>query len=218
MQSQSIEGVGNIREGEYDRISVSGVGTCKGDITVRELIISGVFKETGRVKAEKIRCEGVGEFSSNVRVNNLYVNGTIKLNGEAKLEAEEIKCGGCISVRGEVSADNIEIDGYIKAREIYGEDIVINSKDGKYGKSGFLKGIGDFFGGLNYIRNGSSECDIIEATNITLHNVTAKQVNGENITIGENCVIDRVDCSGKLKIHSSAIVKEISGATQKVTE
>ena len=71
MHSQTIEGVGSISGGEYERISIEGVGNSKGDITVKQLDIEGVFKSNGKIKAETIECEGVAEFSDTIRAKVL---------------------------------------------------------------------------------------------------------------------------------------------------
>lgn len=220
MQSQTVDGIGSIMGGEYEQVSISGVGTSKGDITVKELEISGVFKGKGMVKAGRIHCEGVGEFSENIRANNIYIDGVMKVSNRAKLEAEEVVCDGCLTINSELSTDKLVVDGFIKAKEIFGEVIIINSVKGNKGLGKkftgvFLVGIGDLFTGIKGFNNGGSQVDLIEATNITLRNVRAKQVNGANITIGENCVIENVDCTGSLRVHNTAIVRNITGASVK---
>lgn len=219
MHSQTIEGVGSISGGEYDRIGIEGVGNSKGDITVRDLDIEGVFKSSGKINAGSIRCEGVAEFSDNIRTNKMMIEGVMKLSRNAKVEAEEIICDGCMFTKSEISTDKLYVDGCIKAHEIFGEEIIINSKARFNNKLGsLLKSIGDAIVLFGNSKNGSSKADLIEATNITIHNTQVREVNGANITIGENCEVDHVDCTGTLRIHHTAIVKKITGVTAKYTE
>lgn len=220
MQSQVVDGVGSIMGGEYDRLEISGVGTGKGDITANILTVNGVFKSNGKLNAGEILCGGVGEFTQDIRAKHAVISGVMKLSSGAKFEAEEIFCDGCLSMKSELSADKIKIDGCIKAREIFGEEIDINShhrSDSKF--KGLLKDIGDFFGSIsNGFLSSSSEAELIEATNITLRNVRVKQVNGADIIIGENCIIDNVDCTHSLRVHHTAKINNITGVSPKYTE
>lgn len=202
MNSQTIEGVGSISGGEYERISIEGVGNSKGDITVKYLDIEGVFKSNGKIKAETIQCEGVAEFSDKIRANKMIIEGVMKFSKNANVEAEEIICDGCI-----------------KANEIYGEEIIIHTKPFMNRRvNSLLKSITDAFDWFVHSSKSASKADLIEATTITIHNTNVHQINGANITIGENCEVDHVDCTGTLRIHHSAIVKKITGVTAKYTE
>ncbi|WP_066716099.1 hypothetical protein [Clostridium sp. Marseille-P299] len=219
MHSQTIEGVGSISGGEYDRIGIEGVGNSKGDIIVKELDIEGVFKSSGKIKADSIQCEGVAELSDDVRANKLIIEGVMKLSKNAKLEAEEIICDGCMYTKSEISTDRLYVDGCIKAQEIFGEEIIINSKSSVTSKiNSLLKNINESFAIFGNAKKSSSKADLIEATTVTIHNTQVREINGANITIGENCEVDHVDCTGTLRVHHTAIVKKITGVTPKYTE
>ena len=219
MNSQTIEGVGSISGGEYERISIEGVGNSKGDITVKYLDIEGVFKSNGKIKAETIQCEGVAEFSDKIRANKMIIEGVMKFSKSANVEAEEIICDGCLVTKSEISTDRLLVDGCIKANEIYGEEIIIHTKPFMNRRvSSLLKSITDAFDWFVHSSKSASKADLIEATTITIHNTNVHQINGANITIGENCEVDHVDCTGTLRIHHSAIVKKITGVTAKYTE
>ena len=51
-----------------------------------------------------------------------------------RFEVDKIECTGILSVDGEVNADNIISEGIIKAHEVYGDYVEINSiRKSKFG-------------------------------------------------------------------------------------
>ena len=40
----NIEGIGSIREGQYEAITIDGVGTIQGDISVKRIEVNGKSK------------------------------------------------------------------------------------------------------------------------------------------------------------------------------
>ena len=203
----NIEGVVTFPGGRFDELRIDGVCTSDGSIEANRLDINGVFTAKGDVLAEKFDCDGIVTIEGNLRVKKADIDGVTTIQGE-KVEADYIKCDGVLTARNQVSADVIEADGFINAREIVGDSIRIRS----FRKSGifklFLK-VKEVFGNPDF-----SKIDLIEATTIELRGVRAMAVNGQDIVIGPACIIDRVDCSGSLRIDSDATVKEIISAAK----
>lgn len=193
-----MEGVGKINGGEFQSLKVEGVGTCPSNIKAENLEIEGVFNCSGDVDAGYLYCEGVANFKANIRAKKLVVEGVFNSKGGSKIEAEEIICEGVIKTSGEILADRITAEGCIAAKEIYGDDIRINSK---YHANRVI----------NFFNREKSEVNLIEATTIELCGVTADVINGKDITIGPNCKIEKIDCSGTLFVDRSAIVRTITG-------
>lgn len=197
MNTVNFKGVGQIDGGEYGTVSVDGVCNCSGDIKAESIIIDGVFKSTGAVESAFIHCDGVAELKSHIRAGKLEVDGVVNVKGGTKIEATEIECDGVINLDGEISADIINADGYISAKEIVGDKIIIKSHSSR---------LTQFFTKWKH-----SKIDLIEATTVELKGVTARSVNGKDISIGPRCRIQKIDCSGTLYIHKNAEVKEITG-------
>lgn len=124
-----------------------------------------------------------------------------------KLEAEYLDCEGCLSTAGDLYVDVLKAEGSIKAKGIYGDRIDIDSKGTSF------HGIKKVLEKMN-LRHSSNASKIttIEATTIYLTGVNAVTVNGHDIVIGPDCVIDTIDCSGTLKVHESSKVNHIIGA------
>jgi len=190
-----IEGVGTIKGGVYGELRVDGVCTIEGDLTAESLKINGVCSCSGDVTAKLFNCDGVLTVSGNLRAGVADIDGVCTVNG-SKVEADQIDCDGVLSVEGEISADIIEADGKINAYEIVGDRIRVKSYWKNHGPLRALFKIGEKF----------STIDLIEGTNIELRGVRAKSVSGQNVRIGKNCEIDRVDASGELNVHPSARV------------
>lgn len=196
MQDFSMEGVSKMNGGEFGKIRVDGVGSCTGDLKAESLTVDGTFKCDGTVDTGLLRCDGAAAFTSNIRAKQIDVNGVINVKSGIRIEAEHIKCDGVINVNGEISADVIRADGCIKAKEIVGDQIYINTH------------IHRFFHSIFKL----SQVDLIEATSIELHGVRAQSVNGKDIVIGPHCRIDSIDCSGTLFIDSTSLVGTVTGS------
>lgn len=196
-----IEGVGTITGGVYDVLDIDGVCTVEGDLKAEELKIDGVFTCNGSIEAEKLDCDGVVTINGNLRAGTADIDGVVTVSG-SKIEADLIICDGVLSVEGEISADVIEADGKINAKEIVGDRILINSN----WKNGFTKLLFKI-GEKAHMK--FSVVDLIEGTTIELRGVRAKSVNGQDVTIGKNCNIDRVEASGVLNIDPTAQIGEV---------
>jgi cytoskeletal protein CcmA (bactofilin family) len=211
MNTEKFAGIGSINGGEYDVIKIEGVSKLKGDVRANLIDVLGVFTSKGRVNTKDLLCEGVGEFEKNVKAEKINVQGIVRMKNNAKLTADEIKCEGIILSNAEISADQIAIDGCVQADEVTGDTVTILSL-----KKSFISKIpfdlSKAFGEHWYTnKNQNSNVGLVEATTIHLQGVKAKQVNGENITIGVNCDIEAVDCTGTLKLHPSSRIGVISG-------
>ncbi len=191
----NVEGIGQITGGIYRDIDIKGICTCKGDFKARSISVEGIMKGKGSIESESLDCSGVMELKSSLRTKKINVEGVIK--GANKVEANEIICKGGIYVSdGEISADIIDADGIINAKEIVGDNIKIKSHSNIFS---------DFF------QKKFSKIDLIEATTVHLIKVRAKNVSGKDIIIGPKCKIENVDCSGTLVIDKSAEVGNITG-------
>jgi cytoskeletal protein CcmA (bactofilin family) len=194
MQDFKIDGVGKIGGGEYGRLTIDGLGACEGDLKAEALLVDGTFTSRGALTAGSFVCDGLAKFYGNMKVDKIEVDGMLSVKGGTKVEATEIFCDGFISLDGEMSADRIEADGSISAREIVGDRIRILSRH-----HGFA------------IFSRRSRIELIEATEVEISGVIAREVNGKVVTIGPDCRIDLVDCSGSLYVSPRARVGKITG-------
>ena len=196
MNPTNYDGVGEMREGEFEDMSIDGIYTCKGDINARDVRISGIFKCVGSFEADTVECDGIAEFESGIKAKKITINGMVSVKNEGKIEADEIICEGFLSGKSEISADIINADGFINAKEIVGDSITIKSR---------ANGLKRMF------LNRYSKIELIEATTVDLTKVSARKVSGHEVNIGPKCTIETVDCDGTLSIHHTATVKEVIG-------
>lgn len=178
-------------------ININGVLRCEGGIQADSIKVDGRLKCAGALRAASLDCNGSTQITGDVCVGKVDVDGVLQISGGTKLEAEEIRCDGAIRCDGQISADLLIANGFINARELVGERIIIHSQ---------ITGLVWVFPKL------CSRAELIEATTIELRGVTAQSVNGRDIIIGPGCTIEHLDCSGTLFIDGSAQVKNITGA------
>ncbi|MDO4535764.1 MAG: hypothetical protein Q4B63_08160 [Clostridium perfringens] len=228
-----VAGVGKITSGDYENINISGLGTIPGNISANKveisgkgkslgyidckcLYVSGTFKGKENVKSsEEINISGLAKFTS-IYCNYINVNGKIaldkglnfnKINMEGWLtvlkncQGQEFIVDGKVNIKGLLSADIIDISlrgkSYIK--EIGGEGILIKNGGGVTIKIfNLAKTISPYM-----------ECELIEGDRVDIENTRCKIIRGENITIREGCIIDKIECSGKLNINEKSKVLDI---------
>ncbi len=198
MNGFTINGVGTIDGGQFSTLKIDGTGRCTGDLEAESIEVDGTFKCEGNVKTGLFDCDGSAKLHGNLEAKKIDVDGLLSVKS-GKIEAEEIDCDGLIDVGGEVSADIIQADGYIRAKEIVGDRVSIKSHMGRLVK----------------VLNKKSEIGMIEATTVDLEGVWANAVNGRDITIGPRCEIKTVDCNGTLYIDEKATVGKVTGNYQR---
>jgi uncharacterized membrane protein YgcG len=202
MKNGRVDGVINFPGGVYGDLNINGVSTVEGPLEAAHLDIDGVFNARSDVCCESLNTAGVVTIDGNLRVKTANIDGVVTVHG-SKIEADRIIGTGVLTTDGQVSADYIDSQGFINAREIVGDHISIQS----FTKSFFFKmwiKLKEAVGSLDY-----SIVDLIEATTVNLRGVHAHMVSGHDVSIGPHCVIDRVDASGRLFIDQDAEVKEI---------
>lgn len=208
-----IEGVTSFDGGEFNRVTVEGVVNVKNELQANEMEIEGVFNSS-HVVVNHLSVEGVATIDGNLRCHIAEIDGVLNLK-EGKLEADSLNCDGVLKVEGEVNADQIKAEGSINAQEIYGDEITICSVPNN--ARGIFRGIGKLLQSINL--DGSdpfkgvqaSHIGTLEATRVILEYVSVKNLCGTDITIGEGCCVDTVDCDGTLRISKYAKVKDIRG-------
>jgi len=207
MQRTDFDGILNIAGGEYEHLTIDGICNSSGTLKAQELDVDGVLNVDENLEVGKFDCDGLANVKGNVRADTVDVDGYMNIGRKgapSKLEANEIFCRGMITVlgAGEINADSIDAEGFINAAEIVGEKVKIKSQQSIL---------------MKWLANKWSKVDTIEATNIEISGVTAKVVNGHDIIVGADCVIDKLDCNGRLVIHPSATIKEITGDHVRIT-
>jgi cytoskeletal protein CcmA (bactofilin family) len=215
MNDLLVAGISSSGGGSYGRVKVDGICTVNGDILAEKIDIDGVANIHGSISGgvfdcdgtttidgdvdvQELDCDGATTIRGNLRVKYANIDGAVHVKG-SQVAADKIECNGYLTVEGELNAEIVEAEGFIKAREIVGERVVIRSSTSRVMK------VAQFF------KNDLGVFDFIEASEIDLCKVQAKVVNGHNIKIGKKCKIDTLDCSGTLHIDPSATVGTITG-------
>lgn len=221
-----IEGIQSMKGGEFSSTHIEGVVTVNGDIITNKMHVEGLSTMKGAVKAARLHVEGVTNIVDNIVSNDAKIEGVLNLSGNLKagsldiqglirsrgdkIEAEKITCEGVLNFDGEISADVVSAEGIIRANEIYGDQISIESVSIEP-YHWLKKGLRSLIGLEDEEKDSFSKIDLIEGTTVKLKNVRAKEVNGHDITIGDNCYVDRVDCNGTLCVSRSATIGGITG-------
>lgn len=215
--SGSFQSSGNMKAGE---LHVSGSCHCGGDLTVEgELHTSGSLFCHGQMQAEDARASGSLKVGGDMAVEQAKISGSLNVGKSLKgetiqnsgrlevagdCEAEDFQSSGLTRIGGLLNAEQIEIElhstSVSKIGSIGGENITVSFRTG--GSSLFEKLFSKGYA------NAYLETESIEGDMVSLSHVHAQVVRGREITIGEGCVIGRVEYSDTLSLDPSAQVGE----------
>ena len=175
-----------------------------------KLNINSGSKFKGHIIAETF--ENLCDFYLNFDYQFKNVLSIDNLHSEKVLECEELYSFGILDMEG-VNADTIYIHPYTESRlhQVMGSDIRITEifpMDQIFRmipKSADL----ELYLKASVKPAGMMKLDSIEGDTIVLDHVQAKLVCGENVTIGDYCIIDRVEYKGSIQLSQKASVKEM---------
>ncbi|MDD4679559.1 MAG: polymer-forming cytoskeletal protein [Clostridia bacterium] len=204
MKKTYVDGIGSLYGGSYDEVTVSGIGKLKGDLKANKLNVDGMFKSKGRIEADSFINDGMSRIYGDVKVGELRIDGMFKARC-SKIEADSIYCDGIIVCTGEVSADNVEIEGLCSIAELYGDKIKIQynaSANNTVNIPGFFKSAANSFFGRP-VSTQYSLVDTIECTDLEADRLKVNTIKANNVTLGPDCVVDYLECNGKLEIDPS---------------
>lgn len=211
---------GNIKS---EFIAISGSSSFGGDIETEEFKVAGSTLVKGNLKAAECKIGGSTSIKESIYVGNLNIYGSLKVEGSIKgeevniygslsskegFECEKLFVSGAFKTEGLVNADEvlIELGGRTIAKEIGGQTIrVQRGKVKKYNNVllDAIKSISSMFS-----LEGHLEAEVIEGDEVYLEDTKAKVVRGKKITIGKNCVVDKVEYKEEFNILDNGQVKE----------
>jgi len=167
-----------------------------------------IFK--GCMKADTF--ENLCDFHMNFDYHFKNVLSIDPLHAIGVLECEELYSFGILDMEG-VNADTIYIHPYAesKLQQVMGSDIRITEVFPMDETFKMLPKSADL---SLYIKAavapaGMMQIESIEGDTIILDHVQAKVVSGEHVTIGDCCIIDRVEYKGSIQVSQKAAVKEM---------
>lgn len=191
---------------KIEDLSVYGEFYVGGSLEASVVAVDGNLNVQHAANFGTLSCGGYMQIREGLFVKaGATVDGTAKITGN--FEAECIDADGILAVTGQISADQVTINGSVRADEIVGDYVELSLGEPR---NWFANLFGKSFSG-SWSRDDQNEncANLIEATTVVLENVRVGMVNGENVTIGPNCRVDRVGCSGTLEIDPSSTVGEI---------
>ena len=189
MGEYRCEGIGSLNGGSYDNLHVEGVFSAKGPITAQTITCEGVLNFYA-LNAESLTCEGVANIRGSLEADNATIEGVIN--------------AGSITVPNQLYADGVLNTAFLKAGTA---TLLYNSKKSTHRP--FAK-IRAFFSGRNVLTEKDAKIDELEADTLVIEDYYVKNMIGRDITIGRGCVIDKVQATERLRIHTSATVKDFS--------
>ncbi len=209
---------GRLDAGEME---INGAVKAAGGAGIETLDVSGALTVTGKLECSSVTCDGAIKVSEDMTAATIEVDGALNVKGG--VFADSISVDGVLNAGGQVSADKVHVEGVISAAEVVGDEVVIWQQGRLFTGLGITVTVGgkkiSVGGDSGRREQKTSTIGLIEATTIALEGVKAQTVNGTDITIGEGCDIENLDCNGTLRIGPTSHVVNITGdCTVEITE
>lgn len=197
-----LEGLGNLRTGEYGDVCLEGLHNISGNIRFRKMKIEGSCNSKGKLEGDTLVVGGFLNAAKDIKVKLLNIDGFAK-TGKAKVYADRIEVNGVLRNEEEISADIIKVEGIIQTPSLLGDEIELNYKAVQ--KTSFAL---DFFGLRQKLFHGA---DTIECTKLKASYITCKRICAQEIELYDHCVVDEIECDGVIHMDATCRVGIING-------
>ncbi|GMA51462.1 hypothetical protein GCM10025857_28190 [Alicyclobacillus contaminans] len=187
-----LSGVGSASGGQYEDVSIEGVGKVHGDVECTEFRLEGVGTVNGSLRANLVELEGKATVKGDIAAETVRMEGYIKVTGDC--DAESFTATGILRADGLLNADRISIalHGHSHVQQMGGSEILVKRiRKGRWFRSG-----------------RHLEVDIVEGDNVHLEATRARIVRGNSVVIGSGCEVEMVEYRQSLDIASDASVAE----------
>lgn len=177
LNNMNISGNGQIPEGKYNNVKISGSGVVNGDIESNSVVVSGSGDFLGNVNSKEIRISGSSNYKKNIKGDFLKVSGSLNCHGSVHLD-EDLKISGNSKIHGSLYGKDIRISGNIDI----GKGVTFNTMNisGVVNVKGDCEG-NDFKSSGKINIEGLLSADKIE---IAVHRKSfIKEIGGEEIII-----------------------------------
>lgn len=158
----TISGSGRFGGGSYNEVTISGSGSCQGDVVCRELHVSGSGHFGGRLECtDNLRASG------SVHIDGDTAAGEVKISGAghfgASLECGGLRVSGAMHMDKTLRAGEVKASGAIRASDVEAESFYLS---GAADISGLLNAETveiEFFGAKSPVRIASIGCTALKA-------------------------------------------------------
>lgn len=238
MNDLNISGSGVIVGGQYNDITISGIGKIIEDIACDNIVVSGIVNVFGKVDcSNEFKISGISKIASHLNSKNLNISGickmygseenmltteTVKVSGILKnvniINSDKIRCSGSLKATN-LNADELNITGYIKVTESINCDIVnIES----YNPVNINEIVGSQINikldtrnhiDLNRlwlkVKQRKHKVDLINGDSIYLEHTKVNTISGHKINIGPKCRVKILEYIDSYEIDPSSKVDKI---------
>lgn len=189
----------------------SGSVHIDGDVRTGSGHASGSAHIGGNLIAESFHASGACQIDGKVTAGEFHTSGAVRIDSD--VEGEFFKASGGCRIAGLLNAERVELyPGLMNIGAIGGSIITVKGRADTDSEGISLKLFGKEI--LRLSSHGGHggpsrlECETIEGDEITLENTTASIVRGKTVTVGRNCIINRVEYSESLSVTDNGEVKE----------
>lgn len=215
MRNETIDGIGSLSGGEYNEVTIDGIGKLKKPLTASKITVDGMFKSKAQITTDEIVIDGITRAFKDLKPKKYMSDGILKMR-RCKLHTDTLECEGIIVCNKEINADKVEINGLCSVNAIYGDNITIKSSPNSSQKAKITNVVRPF-SKLYFGRNLDTDfslVDIIECTHFEGHNIKCKVVRANSVKLTGNCEIKTLHCDGDIEAESTCIIGNVIGKSE----
>lgn len=216
VKAEIIKDMGDARfngQTEFGTLKVMGTMKQTGDLVSQYTKVLGNLEVTGSSEIEELVINGEMVLNGDLKCNNVTVNGRLTVKGN--LYAKDIKIYGEMKTEGNIESEEAAIEGMIQCKGLFNaENISISPRANCFCKEIGASRVSIRKPKYNLLASlfisggyGKVESELIEADEIELECVNAKEVKGHNIQLIDDCKINHVEYSGTFTMSESCEVE-----------
>ncbi len=219
--SGTVNGTGRIESSGETKIS--GSGHISGELVTNTLNVSGSFSSNKLEVNDTAKISGTSRISGDMYALMLRASGSVYVGGSLKCADAEIS--GSLECTGDVNSERLSVSGHVDIKGLLnseytnirlGHRIYRNSINSIGGTTVEIERYDDSVSPFSVFHKDRFSkivvVDCIEGDEIYLENTECPLVVGKNVTVGEGCVIGKVQYSGTYNTKGDADV----GAVERI--
>lgn len=211
---------------EAENIIIRGSLKAKGSLNARILKSYGTLDVSKWIKSDEVYFAGSSKVEGDVECDSFRSRGSFSIEGLLSADIIDIWLGS-ENYAEEIGGESIKIRkkgvsraldeekvrngvesferGMDKLGEKLGFEVSFNEEKISKGVSNLSEKVDSY---LSELSKGSLKSSLIEGDKLGLEGVEAGTVRGNDISIGEDCLIDKVEFSNTLEVSEEAEVRE----------
>ncbi len=206
----SLSGVGSASGGVYGKVRLEGMASIHGDLDCVECNLDGMANVHGAIRAESIHIRGKTKVHGSIKAQRLTIDGDVLIDGNC-IVSQKIMIHGRVKVNGSCEAELFEADGICDIDGLLNAERIYLRLQG----SSSITDVGctqirvEKGSGRPLFRQRRLTVQHVEGDDIELCETVSRVVQGNIVSLGTGCVVERIEYRTDFHKHKNAKVTTV---------